>query len=191
VDLLDPELRVRQPVGQLAVVGQEHQAGALLVEPADGVDTLGDLRQQVDDPGLARGVAIGRNVALGLVDGVIDAPLGVDLLAVDGDLLLVRVDAGAQLADDLVVDGDAALEDQLLARPPRPDPGVREDLLEPLGPLGEAQRPRAPGAAAAAGGAGVGRGGAGGAAVRALRAAPRGGPGAWGPPAGAGGRSRR
>ena len=134
VDLLDPELGVGQLVGELAVVGQEDQAGALLVEPADRVDALGDLREQVDDQGLAGGVVVGRDVTLGLVDGVIDVPLGVDLLAVDGDDLVLRVDLGPQLPDGLAVDRDSALEDQLLAGAARADPGVGENLLEPFEP---------------------------------------------------------
>ena len=37
VNLLDTELGVCQLVGEFAVVGQDHQAGARFIEPADGV----------------------------------------------------------------------------------------------------------------------------------------------------------
>ena len=125
VDLLDAVTRMRQPVGQLAVVGQDHQPGAVLVEPADGVDPLGDLGEQVDHAGPARGVVVGRDVALGLVHGVVDHLLELDPLAVDGDGRLLGIDPRAQLADDLAVDRDPPLEDVLLAVPARAEPGMR------------------------------------------------------------------
>jgi len=135
VNLLDAEPRVGQPVREFTVVGQEHQPGALLVEPADRVNPLGDLGEDVDDQGLARRVAVGRDVAFGLVDGVVNVSFGVDLLAVERDLLAARVDAGAEFADDLVVDRDPALEDEFLARPPRADAGVGQDLLKTFEPV--------------------------------------------------------
>jgi hypothetical protein len=130
VHLLHAELRVRQAVGQLAVVGEDHEPDARLVEAADGEHALGDLGQEIDHAGPAGGVGIGRDVALGLADGEVDHPLGPDRLAVEGDFLRLRIDAGAQLADLLAIDRDTALEDQLLAGPPRAEAGVGEHLLE-------------------------------------------------------------
>ena len=54
VGLLDAEARVHQPIGQVAVVGQQQQPLAVLVEPADGVDALADVRHQVDRPAAGR-----------------------------------------------------------------------------------------------------------------------------------------
>jgi hypothetical protein len=59
VDLLDAEFGVRELVGELAVVGEEHQAGALLVEPAHRVSALGDLGKEVDDAWFAGRVVVG------------------------------------------------------------------------------------------------------------------------------------
>ncbi len=51
VDLLYAELRVSQPIGHLTIVGQEHEASAHLVETSHRVDSLGDVRDQVDHSG--------------------------------------------------------------------------------------------------------------------------------------------
>ena len=122
IELLHAVAGMRQPVGQVAVVGQDHQPGAILVEPADGVDPLGNLGEQVDDARTARRVEVGRNVALGLVDGVIDHRLELDRLAVDRDPGSRGIDPRAELADDLAVDGDAPLEDELLTAAARAQP---------------------------------------------------------------------
>ena len=75
IELFDTVSRMSQPVGKVAVVGQDHEPGAILVETADGVDPLRNLGEKVDDARTARGVDVGRNVALGFVHGVIDIGL--------------------------------------------------------------------------------------------------------------------
>jgi hypothetical protein len=120
VDLLNAKLRVRQAVGQLAVVGQDHQADARLVETADGEHPFGHLRQQIDHAGAARRVGVGRDVTARLAHREIDHPLRADRLAVERDLLRLGIDARAQLVDHLAINGDAALKNQLLAGATRP-----------------------------------------------------------------------
>ena len=132
VDLLDPEPRVGQAVGKLAVVGQQHQAGALFVESPDGVDPLRNLREQIDDLGLARRVAVRTDIALGLIHGEINVPLLVNPLPVHRDLLRPRVNPDAKFSNDLVVHRDPALEDHFLTPSTRPDPRMGEDFLEAL-----------------------------------------------------------
>ena len=51
-------------------------------------------------------------------------------LAVDADVVLVRVGAGAELGDGGAVDLNAAFEDDLLGLAAGGDAGLREDLLE-------------------------------------------------------------
>jgi hypothetical protein len=118
VNLLNPILRVREPVGELAVVGQEDQAGTHLVKPANRVHALGDFGQKIDHPGAARRVLVGRDVAFGLVNGEVDQAFEPDRLAVHRDLGLGGQDPGSQLAHDLSVDRDAALQDQFLTGSP-------------------------------------------------------------------------
>ena len=96
-----------QAVGELAVVGQQDQAGALLVEPADRVDPLREPGDQVHHPRPAVGVVVGRDVPFGLEDGHINGSLLFDPFAVQGDRRLSRVDPGRQVSDDPAVDGDS------------------------------------------------------------------------------------
>ncbi len=119
-------------VREVAIVGQDQQPGARLVEPADGVDSFGNLGQQIDDASGARWVGVGRNVAFGLVDGIVHHRLEPDRLAVNRDPGLGGVDPSAKLADDLAVDGDPALEDELLAPAARAEAGMRQHFLEPI-----------------------------------------------------------
>ena len=72
VGLLDAVARMRQPVGQIAVVGHQDQPFAVQVEPADGEQPSVARRHQVDHPGTARRVAVRRDHAVGLVDGVVN-----------------------------------------------------------------------------------------------------------------------
>ncbi len=85
VGLVDLEARVREPVGQLAVVGEQDQPGGVDVEPADRVQALG-LGHQRDDGRTPLRVARGRDDAGRLVERVHD-PLvdGRDRPAVDRD----------------------------------------------------------------------------------------------------------
>jgi hypothetical protein len=117
-------------LGQVAVVGQQEQALTVLVETADGVDTLMNVRHQVHGPRPAGGVVVGAQVAARLVDDPIDGPLNLQRLAIDLDLLVLGIDLGAELADDVAVHGDAAAENQLLAVPPRTDASVGQVFVE-------------------------------------------------------------
>ena len=96
-------------MGQVAVVGQEQQAFALLIEPAHGVNALIDVRHQIDGPRPAGGIVIGAQVAGRLVDKPVDGAFAVYLLAVDPDLLV-----GPELRD-----------------PARAPPGRRERRARP------------------------------------------------------------
>src|SRR5699024_468858 len=88
-----------------------------------------------------------------LVEGEVD-PVGVrrDPQRVDVHRLDLRVDAGAQLADDDAVDLHTALRDEGFARAARTQSGVGEDLLQPHAALAVDGRHRA-GVRVGAGGA--------------------------------------
>jgi hypothetical protein len=117
IDLLDAVPRMSEPVGQSAVVGQNHQTCAVFVQAADGVHALRDgARDQVDHTWPTRRVIRRRDVPLRFRDGQIDQPLALHGCPIDLDLRR-RLDLRAELSDRLAIDGDAALEDQLLARP--------------------------------------------------------------------------
>jgi hypothetical protein len=133
IQFLHAVARMRQSIRQLAVVGEDQEAGAVLVEAADGVDPLGDFGKQVDDPRTAGRVEGGRDITLGFIDGVIDHRLLLDRLAVDCDPSTRGIDPRAEDADDLAVDGDSTLEDQLLTGAAGAEPGVGQDFLKSLG----------------------------------------------------------
>jgi hypothetical protein len=109
IQLLDAELRVRQAIGQLAVVRQKHEARAHLVEAAHGVDPLGNLGKKIDDARTSRRVVVRRNVTLRLGDGEVHRPFRVDSLTVDFNPRVLGIDLGAQFADDLAIDADPPL----------------------------------------------------------------------------------
>jgi hypothetical protein len=121
-----------EPICQFAVVRQDNQAGAVLIEPADRVNPLGYLREQVDDTGPAGGIKIRGNVAPRFVDGVVHHRLEPDRLTVDRDSDTIRVDSRSELKDDFAIDGNATLEDQFLACAPRAETGVSQDFLNSL-----------------------------------------------------------
>src|SRR5690348_1650629 len=121
-----------QPVRELAVVGEQHQALGVVIEPADMEQPLGPVAEEVRY-GLAAARVRHRGQHLGrLVESQVDeAGLGRDALAVDPDHLAVGVDPGAEPADRLAVDLDPASADELLAVPAAADPGLGQDLLQP------------------------------------------------------------
>ena len=102
IGLLDAEARMHEPIGQVAVVGQQQQALAVLVEPADGVDALADVRHQIDGPRPAAGIVVGAEVAARLVDQPVDELLAVQRLAIHAHGI-AGFDLRAQLADDAAI----------------------------------------------------------------------------------------
>src|SRR5262245_13231957 len=152
--LLDLEPRVREPVRELAVVGQQQEALGVPVEPPDR-EHVHVLRKQVGQVPFGVRVAHRGRDAPGLVER--EGPqrrIDVDPRAVDADLILRWIHAVAERRG-LPVDLDAPGDDQLLAGPARSEPGPGERTLQPL--LGHRvsrrRRPRSPMPAGSAAGA--------------------------------------
>jgi hypothetical protein len=82
VFLFDFEARMGQAEGEVAVVGEEEEAGGVAVEAADGLDGGGRVgRQEFEDEAFGEAVGAGDVVAAGFVeevvkevDGKADAP---------------------------------------------------------------------------------------------------------------------
>ena len=136
VDLLDAVARVGELIGQRAVVGDEDQALARHVEPADVEHPPDARRQQVDHARPTARVASRRDDARRLVDGEVLQPNPRQRFAVDFDLLLGAIDPGAEFGDDLAVDLDATLGDVLFAFAAARQAGGGEHLLQPLAAAG-------------------------------------------------------
>ena len=136
---------MHEPVGELAVVGQQQQALGVGVEPPDVHQAHGVRADEV--PGVLVEVAPGEigdggppvrvghsgDHAGGLVqhDGE-HVGVGDDARAVDADDLGGRVDPHALVGDDGAVDAHAAGGDEPLAGPSGGHPGVGQDLVEAL-----------------------------------------------------------
>ena len=126
------EARVGERVGEVAVVGEQDQAGAVGVQATDRVQALPG-GHEVDDRGPA--VRVGRrgDHAGRLVQRVDDARARpADQLAVDGDRLLAG-DVARRVGDHGAVDGHPPVDDERLRRAPRGDARVGEVLSEAHG----------------------------------------------------------
>src|SRR5436190_4842847 len=121
--------RVHQPVGQLAVVGEQDQPGRIGVEPADRVQPNAGIHELGHD-GAAVRVARGRDDAGGLVEHVDDV-LGLegDARSVDLDGV-VLADVACRVQDDLPGHRHAPLAHDALGSAPGRDAGVGEELGE-------------------------------------------------------------
>src|SRR5688572_5448292 len=146
VFLGNPGARMRQAVGELAVVRQEHEAGGIRVEAADGVDALAGRHSrahEIDDVCAPAGIARGGDHALRLVEHQIEplatqragAPLEVEHLAVELDQVARRVDQAGQLQDAPAVDADPAGADGELDVAARGESRAGEDFLQALATL--------------------------------------------------------
>jgi hypothetical protein len=124
VELLDAVTRMSQPIRQLAIVRQDHQPCAFLVESTDRIDTLRNLREEIDNARSSCWIDVRRNIAFGLVDRVIDHRLDANRFAIHCDSSFIRVDSRTELADDLPVDGNSTLLDQDFTATPRANSGM-------------------------------------------------------------------
>jgi len=120
-------------LGEGAVVGEEEEAFAGVIEAADGIDAFRERAEELHYGGAAFGVADGGDVAFGFVEHEIEEALGgLDRFAVDADGVRVGIAFGAEFGDDLAVEGDAAGGDDLFGFAAGGDAGGGEDFLEAL-----------------------------------------------------------
>jgi len=115
VGLGDAEARMTEALGQLAVVRQQEQAGGVGVEASDGKDAFGHAAKKIDRELAAGRIGGGAEDVLGLMQHEVDFFFGMDGLAVDGDAIGLGIDQDREVSGDGSVDGDAALNDELLA----------------------------------------------------------------------------
>src|SRR5262249_33898790 len=88
------------------------------------------IRHQVDHPRPAARIAIRSDHALGFVDCIIDALAKGKRLAINADFLSFRLDARAQLGDDLAIDLDASAGYEFLTLTAAAEAGGGQDLLQ-------------------------------------------------------------
>ncbi len=129
----DTEARVRHAHGEVAVVGEYHQAFGVEVEAPDREEALAELpAQHVEHGGATLGILGGGDDAVGLVEQEVAQrlrrlqPPAVHLHGVDGDVRLVAELCAA------TVHGHAPLANELLGLASRRDAGARDQFLDPL-----------------------------------------------------------
>ncbi len=133
VGLVAAVARMRDPLRELAVVGEQQQALGLVVEPPHRDQGLAPvLRHELNDrrpPGIVldRGQVAARLVQ----QQVAMRSDALDLLVVDLDRVDGRIGLLAEHGDPSV-DGDPPLAHQVFGLPAGSDAGSRQDLLQPL-----------------------------------------------------------
>src|SRR5688572_3194377 len=123
--------RMRQARGEIAVVCQQQQPFAVVVEAANRVDVFAHAMEQVDHRLTTLRIGAGGDDARRLVQQDVAMALrGAQPPAVNADVVGQRVGLDAHFTDRPAVDRDAPFLDQLLGRTPRGDARLRQDLLE-------------------------------------------------------------
>jgi hypothetical protein len=121
---------VRELLRQVAVVGDDQQSFAVFIQPPHGEQPRLIGIEQVDHPRPSFRIAVRREYAGRLVEDVILLPFHAERFGVECDLLLLRIDPGAQLGDHLPINRDAPGDDELFARAPRTKPARSEISLQ-------------------------------------------------------------
>jgi hypothetical protein len=124
VDARHPVTGMGELRRQFAVVGQQEEPLRLEIESADRVDVFPDAAQQIHHRLTTVGVRTGGDVAARLVQQHVAVTLRqLDTAAIDPDVVR-DIRLRPQLPHGRAVDGDPALEDQLLRGAARGDAGL-------------------------------------------------------------------
>ncbi len=123
----------RDAVRELAVVGEQQQPFAVIIEATHRVDTLAHALHQIEHRRPALGIAGSGDVAGGLVQNEIYLAIRkANQLAIHFDVVSRGVRFASQLNSHLAVDGDPALDHELFSFAAAGDTGVGQQLLQPL-----------------------------------------------------------
>lgn len=130
VRLLDLVARVRQLLGERAVVGEEEQAGGIRVQSTDRIDallhTLNEVHHRVRRVAILRG----RHVAEGLIQDQVDVVgEGLDSLSINTHVVDLGIRLRPGLRDLPAINRYASGRDQVLAGSTRGDSRAGEQLL--------------------------------------------------------------
>src|SRR5438094_6539307 len=129
--LLHTERRMREAMGEVAVVGHDEQPLGVGIEPSDG-EHARRFGYELDHCGSALRIGRGCDHTRRLVQQVVDEPLpDRHGHTVDGDVIPTRIDTPAELGDR-AVDRDPPRVDELVTHAPAPEAGACEHLLKPL-----------------------------------------------------------
>jgi hypothetical protein len=124
--------RVHERRRERAVVREEEEPGRVQIEPPDRVEPLAGAPDEIAHRRPALGIVERAHDAARLVEDDRPPPAHAHGLPVDRDPVAGRVGATPELADRLVVHGDAARGDEGLGLAARGDARRAQDLLEAL-----------------------------------------------------------
>ena len=119
-----------EPVGELAVVGQQQQAGRVGVEAADRVEPRLACRPARRPPAAPPGSLAVETTPAGLFTAQTSRASAADRAAVDPHVVALP-DVPRRIGDHLAADRHPPVGDDLLRLPPRSDAAVGEELREP------------------------------------------------------------
>ena len=130
VQLADAVARMRHLEREAAVVGDQDQPFAVHVEAPDREDATADRRQQIDDALLLLVARVRAHDTLRLVEQHVDRLFRLQPGAIEAHVVLLRIDAHAELGDELAIDLDTAAADQLVGVAATADAGLGEEVVE-------------------------------------------------------------
>ena len=118
-------------MAKVAVVGEQQQPLAVIVETAHRVHALFEAVKQIHHGFPALRIADRGHAVHRLVQREIEQTLGgAQHLAIDFDVVAIEIGLRAKFGDGRSVDHDAALGHERLGLAPRGDAGAGENLLE-------------------------------------------------------------
>jgi hypothetical protein len=120
---------VGDPVGEFAIIGEEQQPFAFLVQTTHWGNASGSAGHQIDGSDASCRIRVSTDHTFGFVQSVVHQPADLGPGTIDGDHLLIAVHFGAKLRDHLTVDLDVAGANQFLAGSPRSQAAARQELL--------------------------------------------------------------
>jgi len=130
IDLGHPGYGTEKRVDHVAIIGRQQSTTGVVIETADGHDTLRDPSEHVGDRRPTLGVIEGGHHLTRLVNEIVDRLLRHEPFSVDFDAVLVRIDLGAQLGHDAPIDAYPPRQDELLGSAPRGHPCTSQHLLK-------------------------------------------------------------
>lgn len=120
--LLDLMRGVREFLRKVAVVGQNEETLAVLVETANVKKAADVVGEEIEDVLPLKFVRASADVSGGLIENDVSMRLGSDHASADADAV-VRGDESGQALDGLAIHGDATLANEVFARATGPETG--------------------------------------------------------------------
>jgi hypothetical protein len=136
IALVHLKARMRQPIGDRAVVGHEQETRTIDVQSPHRIEPrMRRMLHQIDRQWAPLWIAVGADIALGLEEHDVNFALRrLNPSTIKLNVILGWVDPRWKTVDPVTVDGDTPLFHALLARPARANTRVSEHLLNARSP---------------------------------------------------------